>query len=91
MNCCTRPVPIKFVCPITEQIIRDPVRAPCGHVFDRTSIPTRKICPIDFGFLRESEMTADVILAGQISDYIRTKDRLCTSCKLNRSCNCLIL
>ena len=71
----------RFLCPISGQVMRDPVRTPCGHNFDRKSIqPDANIntdeqdyiesevsCPVCFSVFPKTQLRSDVQLAQEIN------------------------
>ena len=67
------PVPSEYLCPITHDIMRDPVVIECGHTFERESINSWLIlnntCPIDRRILRNRNFQPNWSLKSAIERY----------------------
>lgn len=83
----SHPVLNRFVCPVTQEIIRDPVQIPCGHTFEKEAIShwhDEKIanhvtptCPECRTVFTKTQFSIDVTLMGKIkktyADIIRNE------------------
>lgn len=73
MPCLDSP-PRYFLCPISLEIMVDPVTLPTGHTYDRTSIQRwfhegHKTCPITMLTLSDFSLTPNRILSRLITDW----------------------
>lgn len=68
--------PLNYVCPLTLQLMEDPVNDCCGHIFERAGIydwlEHHAICPISRKPLQISELSSASILNATIQKW---KDR----------------
>lgn len=71
-------IPSAFVCPITREIMRDPVIAPNGTTFDRSAITlwlsTRKTHPLTKEDLNISQLVPNRALKEAIDKYLENEE-----------------
>ncbi|KAJ1295998.1 hypothetical protein BS78_01G265100 [Paspalum vaginatum] len=76
------PLPPEFLCPITLDLMQDPVAAPTGITYDRAAIESwlllcgQRTCPVTHGELRAGDLVPNHTLRSLIQDW----------CAANRSC-----
>ena len=74
-------IPAEFQCPITEDIMVDPVNLICGHTFDRESIAEwltkYNTCPFDCsGTVDLVTLHTDLTLRSEIDQYVGNRPLL---------------
>jgi hypothetical protein len=73
-------VPEEFTCPITQDIMTDPVTTICGHTFERQSITTwfraRSTCPCDNTHLASKHLSPNFALKHAIETYAQHRPLL---------------
>ncbi len=67
-------IPDEFICPISQQIMLDPVVIADGHVFERTSIEkwfkSKTTSPITNLKLNHTEVTPIIFLKTKITEFL---------------------
>ena len=62
-----------FLCPITQELMKDPVRTPYGHAFERENIELwitkHANCPITRQPLRKEDLMPDYTVKSAITEY----------------------
>jgi hypothetical protein len=73
-------VPEEFTCPISQEIMTDPVTTICGHTFERESITTwfraRSTCPCDNTHLASKHLSPNFALKHAIAAYVQHRPLL---------------
>jgi hypothetical protein len=78
------PPPPEFMCPITLDLMQDPVAAPTGITYDRAAIESwllaggQRACPVTHGELRAGDLVPNHTLRRLIQDWCATS-RCCCS------------
>ncbi|KAG0549874.1 hypothetical protein BDA96_01G292000 [Sorghum bicolor] len=78
------PPPPEFLCPITLDLMQDPVAAPTGITYDRAAIETwlfsggQRTCPVTHGDLSAGDLVPNHTLRRLIQDWYAT-NRCCSS------------
>jgi hypothetical protein len=73
-------VPGSFKCPITDDIMYDPVTMRCGHMFDKDAI-TRWLhvsnrCPVDNVYIWSTDLYPQNDMRGEIATYVGQRPHL---------------
>eukprot|EP00931_Biecheleriopsis_adriatica_P088333 TRINITY_DN62679_c0_g1_i1.p1 TRINITY_DN62679_c0_g1~~TRINITY_DN62679_c0_g1_i1.p1 ORF type:complete len:529 (+),score=65.77 TRINITY_DN62679_c0_g1_i1:44-1630(+) len=81
------PIPESFVCPITQEIMEDPVVTHDGHVYDRTSIQAwfrrgNRRSPLTGMDLPSLALQSETPLKRAIDDYLKARPEI-AKCKLD--------
>ncbi|KAG2549979.1 U-box domain-containing protein 21-like [Panicum virgatum] len=75
--------PPEFLCPITLDLMRDPVAAPTGITYDRAAITSwllsggQRACPVTHAELRAGDLVPNHTLRRLIQDWCDANDRSC--------------
>ena len=66
-----------FICPITQEIMKDPVNTPCGHAFEKKNaedwVTKKGTCPQCRAKLTLSDLKPCYALKNAIAEYMTTK------------------
>ncbi|XP_066343287.1 U-box domain-containing protein 21-like [Miscanthus floridulus] len=80
--------PPEFLCPITLDLMQDPVAAPTGITYDRAAIESwllaggQRTCPVTHGELRAGDLVPNHTLRRLIQDWYATNR--CCCCSVDR-------
>ena len=80
----TVPVPVSFKCPITHEIMSDPVVTCDGHVYERSAIqdwfrrapPGNIISPVTLSVLGSRELPSETPLKRAIDEYLSMRPEI---------------
>jgi hypothetical protein len=68
-----------FICPITQELMRDPVITPKGISFERRAIVNwlsrNNLCPITKSNLKEDDLITNYALKSTIQEYVKRMDK----------------
>jgi hypothetical protein len=82
-------VPEHFLCPITQEIMTDPVLTCDGHTYERASIAewlqTHSTAPITGAELENKALIPNHLVRSQIKDYLQSQPRAGDNAKTNQT------
>lgn len=73
-------IPPQFLCPITQELIQDPVSTLCGHTFERAAIEQwfegHGTCPADNLPVGVKKVTPNYSLKSSIEDFVKQRPEM---------------
>ena len=79
-NCAMDDIPPQFLCPITQELIQDPVSTLCGHTFERAAIEQwfegHGTCPADNLPVGVKKVTPNYSLKSSIEDFVKQRPEM---------------